>query len=32
MRVEWQKYKDIGNDAGVKSDVAVFSLGALYKF
>ncbi len=32
MRLEWQKYKDVGNDAGVKSDVAVFSLGALYKF
>ena len=32
MRVEWQKYKDIGTDATIKSDVAVFSLGALYKF
>ncbi len=32
MRLEWQKYKDVGNDAGVKSDIAVFSIGALYKF
>ena len=32
MRVEWQKYKDVGNDAGVKSDIAVFSLGALFRF
>lgn len=32
MRVEWQKYKDIGDDTTGKSDVAVFSASALFKF
>lgn len=32
MRVEWQDYKDIGDDTTGKSDVAVFSASALFKF
>ena len=32
MRVEWQKYKDIGDDTTGKSDASAFSASALFRF